>query len=164
MSKTWILYLARAIREDLAKQTTKCSNSCCNKSRPRNSNWKKRSILGHKKWLCETCNAAYEANQYCEFCAQVYLERAFKLSALDGKEWAQCEDYEKCNRWAHVECLARAYNRTRNEVVADDFKYLCRRCRPRAKKRKNVYNDEVRTNDTSNSKKMKRMCTNELEV
>lgn len=164
--KTWILYLIRAVGEDLAKQIARCSNSFCNKLRPRSSDWKKRSILGRKKWLCETCNAAYEADQYCEFCAQVYLERTLELATLDGKEWTQCEDYEKCSRWAHVECLARAYKRTRNEVVAKDFKYLCRRCRRRsgAKKRRKVYNDELRTNDTNNSRKIKRRCLNEFEA
>lgn len=159
--KTWLSLIIRAVEEDLAKNAPRCANRFCNKVKPKDSRWKKRLILGERKWLCELCSTAFDAGQYCEYCIQLYLETTLESTALDGKEWAQCEEFDTCNRWAHVECLARAFKKTRNEVVADDFKYLCRGCRERCggKRRKKVYNDELRTTDTNNSRKTKRKCT-----
>lgn len=163
--KTWILLLTRAVEEDLARQAPKCANTFCNKFKPqisKNCKWKQRLILGRKEWLCELCNSAYDAKQYCEFCAQLYLETTLESSALDGKEWAQCEKFEKCRRWAHVECLAVKYCKTRDEVVSDDFKYFCCSCKKKAgtKKRKKVNGkcDIVETDTKSVLRKIKRKC------
>lgn len=130
-AKTWLQYIVKAIEEDLAKTAIKCANTyCCQvkvstgKSRTNNN----RDILGHKKWLCEVCMVAYDRRQFCEFCSQIYLENTGEMSALDGKEWAQCEGLKECGRWAHVECLERKHNKTRDEVVAIDFKYNCCGC------------------------------------
>jgi len=122
----------------LAKKLPKCANKYCNRTRPRDAKtqgWNKRSVLGQKEWFCETCSVAYIAKQYCECCHQIYLERTFETSALDGKEWAHCEGKE-CGRWAHVECLERLFDKTREEVIADNFNYFCCSCRTKSHGRK----------------------------
>eukprot|EP00826_Nyctotherus_ovalis_P010373 TRINITY_DN12740_c0_g2_i4.p1 TRINITY_DN12740_c0_g2~~TRINITY_DN12740_c0_g2_i4.p1 ORF type:complete len:191 (-),score=20.17 TRINITY_DN12740_c0_g2_i4:216-788(-) len=167
--KTWLLLLARAADEDLARHAFKCANDFCCSSRPRNgksAGWRKRGANGGKKWLCDKCSAAHDAGQYCEFCAQLYLERTLEFSALDGKEWAQCEEFEVCNRWAHVECLAKAHKTIRAEVISDNFKYLCCGCRGKSgsKKRRGAWSDELRTSDTNSTRKTKRKCTRTLVV
>lgn len=140
ISKTWIQYIIRAIEENLAKNAPKCFNKCCNKIRPRDAavcGWKKRSVLGAKQWLCDPCSKAYILKQFCEFCAQIYLETTLDFCALDGKEWAQCEYFERCHRWAHVECLIKKFGKTREEVMSDGFQYICCDCKSnfRSKKR-----------------------------
>jgi len=121
--------LIRAVEDDLAKQAPKCANQCCGKRQPKkaqNHGWKRRSMAGHKKWLCEGCSRAYDNKQYCEYCAQIYLKSNLEYSGLDGKEWAQCEN---CYRWAHVDCLRKKYKMKREEVIADTFKYTCCGCK-----------------------------------
>lgn len=120
----------------MAKQLPKCANKYCNKTRPRDAKtqgWNKRSVFGRKEWFCARCSVAYNAKQFCESCHQIYLERTFETTALDGKEWAQCES---CERWAHVECLERVFGKTREEVVTDDFNYFCCSCRGKNSSRK----------------------------
>lgn len=137
-SKTWIRLIIRAVEEDLAKTLPKCANRYCNKVRPKDAKaqgWNKRTVLGRKEWFCETCSAACAARQFCESCHQLYLEKTFESSALDGKEWAQCEG-KGCGRWAHVECLEKLFKKTREQVVADNFSYFCCSCRGKTNGRK----------------------------
>lgn len=143
--KSWILMIIRAVEEDLARQVPACANQCCRKVLPRKAKafgWKKRSLLGHKQWLCEACNQAYDARQFCEFCTQIYLKSNLERAGLDGKEWAQCEGSNDCSRWAHVECLGKKHGKTRDEIVADDFKYFCCKCRALAKGKKRIRSEK----------------------
>ena len=163
-TKIWINQLTKAFEYDLTKQAPKCFNKWCIQLRPKeamNCGWKKRSIQGRKEWLCSMCSQAYDAKQFCEFCFQIYLKNSFENSALDGKEWAQCEGQAFCKRWAHVDCISKYYGKTREEVVADEFKYFCNGCRVTGRKRINsdvyVYKREVSMKE--NSIRCKRKCT-----
>ena len=139
-SKTWIQYIIRAIEEDLGKTATKCGNIYCRMIKqitfyPQNNN--ERNINGKKKWLCDRCVVAYDHSQYCEFCNQIYLNDTWNNLTLDGKEWAQCESVN-CNSWAHVECLQKAYDKTREEVIAEEFKYICCRCKTKENRKRKM--------------------------
>lgn len=130
LQKTWINLLIRAVEEDLARQR-KCANACCEALQPKNpraSSWRRRDISGHKEWLCENCARAYDHCQFCEFCFQIYQDETAETAALDGEEWALCEGAEQCGRWAHVKCLARACKKNRNEIISQNFKYVCGEC------------------------------------
>eukprot|EP00826_Nyctotherus_ovalis_P065466 TRINITY_DN9627_c0_g4_i3.p1 TRINITY_DN9627_c0_g4~~TRINITY_DN9627_c0_g4_i3.p1 ORF type:complete len:214 (-),score=12.15 TRINITY_DN9627_c0_g4_i3:149-790(-) len=130
LQKTWINLLIQAVEEDLAKQR-KCANACCEAllpDKPRASNWRRRDIGGHKEWLCENCARAYDHCQFCEFCFQIYQDETAETAALDGEEWALCEGAEQCGRWAHVKCLAKACKKNRNEIISQNFKYVCGEC------------------------------------
>lgn len=135
-AKTWIELIVRAVEEDLAKTAIKCGNKYCSQVKEegeRMSSSSKRETQRKKEWLCSVCTNAYDQKQFCEFCSQIYLENTNELSALDGKEWAQCED---CERWTHVDCLGREYNKTRDEVVAASFKYICCECNDKVNKKR----------------------------
>jgi hypothetical protein len=140
-AKSWLQFIVRAIEEDLGKSAIKCANNYCDRIMQmwvKNPNCNKRNIRGSKEWLCELCTIAYDRKQFCEFCCQVYLENTTECSDLDGKEWAQCEGNENCNRWSHVDCLAKQCKKNREEVIAEDFKYICQLCDGKlAGKRKN---------------------------
>lgn len=128
----WVSMLIRAVEEDLARQVPKCANECCTKIQPKHANklgWKRRTMMGHKRWLCEACSKAYDLKQYCEYCMQIYLKSNLEYSGLDGKEWAQCESSNSCSRWVHVDCLGEKYKIRREEVVAESFKYICCGCK-----------------------------------
>eukprot|EP00826_Nyctotherus_ovalis_P047413 TRINITY_DN5448_c0_g2_i8.p1 TRINITY_DN5448_c0_g2~~TRINITY_DN5448_c0_g2_i8.p1 ORF type:complete len:177 (+),score=52.16 TRINITY_DN5448_c0_g2_i8:654-1184(+) len=134
-TKTWIQLIVRAVEEDLARKAVKCGNKYCTQVKQRGEKVRgcdKREVGGRKEWLCNACVAAYDRKQFCEFCSQIYLENTGEASALDGKEWAQCEGPEECGRWAHVECLGKRYRKSRDEVVAATFKYLCCGCNEKA--------------------------------
>jgi len=146
-----------AAEKDLAKNIPKCFNKCCVQLRPKEAKahgWKKRSIKGYKVWLCGDCSLAYDRKQYCEFCSQVYLENAL---TLDGKVWAQCEEKE-CGRWGHVDCLEIKYGKSREEVMADSFKYACGACKSKNKKRTKSMKRRLDGN-IKNLRQSKRKCT-----
>ena len=87
--KSWIQAIIRAIEEDLARRAPKCANRCCSKIlpiQPKAFGWKKRMFLGRKEWLCDLCCHAYDNNQFCEFCCQIYLQINLEYFGLDGKE------------------------------------------------------------------------------
>ena len=131
LAKFWIQSLIRAFEEDLAKEAPKCENKYCAKimpNEPKNYGWSQRLMNARNSWLCETCTLAYDSRQFCEFCFQIYLENTAEFSALDGKQWAQCEGNETCGRWAHVDCLGNEYGKTIEEVMEPDFKYICCNC------------------------------------
>lgn len=160
-ARSWILMVIRAVEEELARQAPRCANRCCVKvlpKQPSSLGWKKRSIMGEKRWLCETCSSAFDSKQFCEFCSQIYLMSTLEYSGLDGKEWAQCEGPNNCSRWAHVECLSKKYNKTRDEVVAENFKYFCCGCLAMTRGRKRIQPEEhyCKMNDKLNSKKHQR--------
>ena len=125
-AKAWILNLISAVEEDLSKTTNKCSNNYCIKVGVPHAEQNKRPIIGKEMWLCEDCIRAFDNEQFCEFCGQIYL--ADESANLDGKEWAQCEGTEKCSRWGHVDCIAEKYGKSREIVTAPDFKYECGNC------------------------------------
>lgn len=123
--------MVRAIEEDLGREAVKCANEYCDRIMQmwvKNPNYNKRNIRGRKEWLCELCTMAYDRKQFCEFCFQIYLERTAEYSDLDGKEWAQCEGSESCNRWSHVECLAENFKKDKGEIMSEGFKYICCSC------------------------------------
>jgi len=149
-----------ALGGDLEKCLSKCANEYCQKLKPKNPKihgWKRRYISGYKEWLCNMCNTAYNSKQFCEFCMQIYLENTAEFSDLDGKEWAQCEGQRRCGRWAHIECLARTYAKTQQEVAARSFKYICCNCKSRNKRKK-------RTKVKAHNKKQKNKSTNKKEM
>lgn len=123
----------------MGKKGTKCGNRYCvqvRQTKERINGNNKREIQGRKEWLCNVCLGAYDRKQFCEFCSQIYLENTGEASALDGKEWAQCEGLDECGRWTHVECLGKRYKKTRDEVVADTFKYICCGCNEKTNKKR----------------------------
>ena len=140
VAKTWIELLIRAIEEDTSKKAPKCCNKFCVQPlpiNPKKHGWGQRDLGVHQEWLCKICISAYDKNQFCEFCYQIYIENTSEFCALDGKEWALCEGNELCGRWAHVDCLANAYNKSVEEIMAEDFKYFCCNCEIKlSKKRK----------------------------
>eukprot|EP00826_Nyctotherus_ovalis_P018035 TRINITY_DN1535_c0_g2_i2.p2 TRINITY_DN1535_c0_g2~~TRINITY_DN1535_c0_g2_i2.p2 ORF type:complete len:110 (+),score=0.99 TRINITY_DN1535_c0_g2_i2:92-421(+) len=91
---------------------------------------------GCKEFLCKECSFAYDKGQFCQFCFQLYLKDTAEFSTLDGKEWAQCEEFNQCGRWAHVNCLCREYKKMRTEIVSENFKYICCDCGEISGKRK----------------------------
>lgn len=151
-----MMMLMMALGEDLDKCLPKCANKYCQRLKPKNAKthgWERRSILGHKEWLCEKCNLAYSSKQFCEFCLQIYLENTAEFSDLDGKQWAQCEGLGRCDRWAHIECLAKTYGKTEREIAAKSFKYTCSTCKTQTNKRKRI--TAKRTSKLKISKKNK---------
>lgn len=63
--------------------------------------WSRRKFSkGKFFWLCKVCSEAYNKNQYCCFCKQIYFDTA-ESAVSDGKEWIQCEC---CFKWNHTEC------------------------------------------------------------
>ncbi len=80
-------------------------------------------------WLCGQCSRAYNNNQYCDFCIQIYLDSG-DYADTDGKEWIECES---CKKWEHIECeIKEGYNKL-PELIAQDsstgFQYFCPNCR-----------------------------------
>lgn len=132
LTRTWMQFIIRAIEEDLARGMPSCGNKYCGRLQPddpKGQGWDQRMFAIKKEWLCETCILAYDHKQFCEFCFQIYLENTSEFSALDGKGWAQCEGDVVCGRWAHVDCLAEAYHKKVEEVVDENFKYVCCNCK-----------------------------------
>jgi hypothetical protein len=126
-TKVCIDLLIRAVEEDLGRGAKKCANTYCEiiqqfGVKPETN---ERDIRGLKEWLCDSCVQAYDRNQFCEFCRQIYLDSVNEAAALDGEEWAQCEASEDCRRWVHVRCLAAKLNKTREMIMAESFKYKC---------------------------------------
>ena len=137
--KTWVQLIVRAIEEDLARGMPSCGNNYCGRlqtNEHRKEGWEQRDFDAKKEWLCMTCVKAYDHKQFCEFCFQIYLENTSEFSALDGKGWAQCEGNTMCERWAHVDCLAEVYNKKVEEVVDENFKYVCCNCKTTTSKKR----------------------------
>jgi len=137
--KTWIQLVIRAIEEDLAKSAIKCANKFCARVQQPGIEIesKKRKMGERKEWLCDTCIKAYDQEQFCEFCSQIYLDTKNE-AALDGKEWAQCEALKRCGRWGHVECLIGEFGMTREVVISDSFKYKCRQCQSKTGRKRTM--------------------------
>ena len=140
-----IRILIRAIEEDMMKEEIQCWNTYCNKSKsksPTEPEWKQQTILGQKVWLCENCYKAYNKQQFCEFCGQIYLESTSEFSTLDGKEWAQCEGSQECGRWGHVECLSKHHGISYSTVISNNFHYLCSNCKVLKKRKPRMISHE----------------------
>eukprot|EP00826_Nyctotherus_ovalis_P057311 TRINITY_DN782_c0_g3_i1.p2 TRINITY_DN782_c0_g3~~TRINITY_DN782_c0_g3_i1.p2 ORF type:complete len:195 (+),score=31.55 TRINITY_DN782_c0_g3_i1:501-1085(+) len=163
-AKTWIKMLIVAVEDDRIKDAPKCFNRCCIRLRPRDpraQGWRKHTIRGRKTWLCGACSGAYNARQYCEFCSQVYLEDTLETTALDGKTWAQCEE---CGRWGHVECLQQQHGKTKEEVMADSFKYVCGGCRGKSNKKRARINEGMGEMERGCRSGLRRKRTEEFVV
>jgi len=129
LKKIWIELLIKAVDEDLAKSKALCANKYCSKLRPekpRAHGWRKRNMGGYKGFLCKSCTSAYDKGQFCQFCFKLYLNHTTEFSALDEKEWTQCE---KCECWGHVDCLTKEhegrYKKMKSEIASKNFKYIC---------------------------------------
>jgi len=159
-AKSWLQFIVRAIEEDLGKSAVKCGNNYCDRIMQmwvKNPDCNKRNIGGCKEWLCELCTMAYDRKQFCEFCSQVYPENTTECSDLDGKEWAQCEGNGNCNRWSHVDCIAKEHKKDKEEVKSEGFKYICQQCDVKLSgKRKKLQGSN---NKSSRNMRKKKICT-----
>ena len=107
----------------------KCGNKLCTNTRQKGASedgWSKRKIAENYSWLCERCSTAFVNKQYCEYCKQLYLEKADKGAVVDGLDWIGCES---CNRWNHVECEAKNGNSDIKELMQNpSYPYYCAEC------------------------------------
>ena len=55
---------------------------------------------GQRVNFCEKCNKLYKANQYCDFCSQIYFSTDDDAD-MDGKMWIKCD---MCEKWNHNDC------------------------------------------------------------
>lgn len=72
-----------------------------------------------------TCQDAYNKNQFCDFCKQIYYDGNSEVT--DGKEWVVCD---QCEKWNHVDCVIHESTDPKiKEKLADDgYKYFCLTC------------------------------------
>lgn len=129
-TKVCIDLLVRAVEEDLGRSAKRCGNIYCEMIqqfgvKPETN---ERCIKDRKEWLCDKCVQAYDKDQYCQYCYQIYLDTSNESGALDGEEWAQCEASKDCGRWVHVQCLADKLEKPREIIMAETFKYVCCDC------------------------------------
>lgn len=144
--RLWIKFLIKAVDEDISNQGVKCENKYCDKIlpiKPRAHGWRRRILNGTKKWLCENCTPAYDNEQYCEFCYQLYIKDNLNPSSIDKKEWKQCESSKKCLRWVHKECLLKCHEINKSEISS---KYLCCSCNEllRGKRKANIGRPKIK--------------------
>lgn len=158
-TKVCIDLLVRAVEEDLGRSAKRCGNTYCEMIQQFGvkSETNERYIKDHKEWLCDKCVQAYDNNQYCQYCHQIYLDTGNESGALDGEEWAQCESSEDCERWVHVRCLAEKLGKPREIILAETFKYVCCNCdlKLTGKRRRPSYRYLFRTINSSNKNQRK---------
>ncbi len=71
------------------------------------------------------CTSAYNKQQYCDYCKQVYFEENEQF--LDGKVWIGC-DNDRCKKWNHVDCEIHINNNEALKNIEEDQKYYCQAC------------------------------------
>lgn len=110
-----------------------CENTICPKQYVSNGNepagfWSRKKYPNNKTfWLCDECSAAYNKQQYCDYCKQVYFD--YQEQYLDGKKWIGC-DNQRCNKWNHIECEILLNNNLALRDLNDeeDIPYYCQTC------------------------------------
>ena len=89
------------IKDPVTKRRLKiCANRFCgSKGYGNESNWSRRKFgKGQFVWLCKRCSEAYNNDQYCDYCKQIYTDSKYDAD-IDGLEWIMCES---CKKWLHT--------------------------------------------------------------
>jgi len=142
------------------RRLRQCFNRLCGAQEYGNSDngWSRRKLgKGQFFWLCRTCKEAWQNNQFCTICYQIYLDPEAN-SDIDGKEWVQCEA-QGCRRWMHVDCEALSGTPNIREllyqesfeseqgIVESSFVYWCPPCKQRKQQLKRPATSEVSLED-----------------